>query len=540
MFKVLKNHLLPPKNLRFFIIIVLIVGIFFRFINLGQKLFDGDESITSVRSAGYTGELLDTIPKDTIITPEEIEKFRKIDEQTSLIDTLKVTALGAPQHTPLYFVLTRVWMQWFGNSAVAMRSFTAFTSLLTFPAIYWLCMELFGSLTVAWMAVALISVSPVHIIHAQVARPRTLWILMILLSSAALLRAIRLNKKQDWFIYGVTIALNLYTFLFSIFVLAAHTIYVFVTEKFHKTKTLTNYLVTTGFAVLSFTPWIAVIITNLGTAQSMTNWTNEPAHFLDLLGGWTKNLCDIFIHWHTQYEKRLFLPEERFVICLGIVILALVLYAFYFVCKNTPKKNWLFVLALTGVTALALVLPDLVFGGRRSALDRYIFPCILGIQLAVAYLLATKITISSSMLRVKAWKIVTVIVLSMGVISCTISSQTESWNGKDDFITQSSRIINQASHPVVISDGDLVFGLMPLNYRLEPHVRLILVSQPNKVVIPDKFSDVFLFSASKELLSYLQEQRKVRIKPAYKDSYLKVFLWRSSSPSTLWKIEEPN
>jgi uncharacterized membrane protein len=539
MFKALENHLLPPKNLRFFIVILLILGIVFRFVNLDQKLFEGDECITSVRAAGYTGELLNTIPKDTIITPEELERFRRIDQKTSLIDTLKVTALGAPQHTPLYFVLTRIWMQWFGNSAVAMRSFTALTSLLSFPAIYWLCMELFGSLTVAWMAVALISVSPIHIIHAQIARPRSLWILMILLSSAALLRAIRLNKKQDWVIYGVTIALNVYTFLFAIFVLVAHAIYVFVTESFGRTKTLTNYLFTTAFAILSFTPWIAVVITNLGTARRMTDWTNQPAHFLDLLGGWAKNLCDIFIGWHDQYERRLFLSEETFTIGLSILILGLVLYAFYFVCKNTPRKVWLFVLTLTGVTALALIFPDLAFGGRRSALDRYLFPCILGIQVTVAYLLATKITESSSTLRVKAWQILTVIVISLGVVSCTISSQTERWNGKDDFIIQSSRIINQTRHPVVISDDDLVYGLMPLNYRLDPHVRLILVSQPSKVVIPDGFSDMFLFSDSEELLSYLQEQREVRIKPAYQDSYLNVFLWKVSSSSTLWKIEEP-
>ena len=264
------------KKISFIILIIVILGIFFRFVNLDQKYFNGDECITSVRSGGY-GNLESLIPKDTIISPEQIERFRDINPASSSLD----------------FLLTRFWMQWFGNSATTMRFLTALTSLLALPAIYWLCMELFKLSMVAWMSVALIAVSPIHIINAQNARPRSLWILMILISSAALLRAIRLNRKQDWFIYGVTLVIHLYTFLFSIFVVIAHGIYTLVIEKFRITKTLIAYLLSTGLVILCFSPWIVVIITNLNTAQTMTNWTSKPAPFLDLLGGWTKNFCDI-------------------------------------------------------------------------------------------------------------------------------------------------------------------------------------------------------------------------------------------------------
>ncbi len=530
------DRLLPPKGLRFLILIILIIGIFFRFTNLGQKLFDGDESITSVRAAGYTvAEVINSIPKDTIIRPKEIETFRIVSRETSLLDTLKVTALGAPQHTPLYFVLTRIWMQWFGNSAVAMRSFTVFTSLLVFPAIYWLCMELFKSSTVASIAVALIAVSPIHIIHAQIARPRTLWILMILLSSAALLRTIRLNNKTTWVIYGVTLSLNLYTFLFSIFVASAHGIYVFIID-FQKNKIIKPYLFTASLVILSFAPWLNVIITHVNTAKKMTEWTNQPAAFPDLLGGWLKNLCDIFFYWHFKYEQTFLISEKPFVFYFGIAILSLIIYAFYFLWRNTPRQVWLFIFTLTGVTSLAVVLPDLIFGGRRSALDRYMFPCTLGIQVTVAYLLATKISLASSTLRVKSWQLITVLLISLGILSCTISGQTESWNGQEDFIIQSSRIINKATHPLIISDDDIVSGLMPLNYRLDPHVRLMLVTQPNQVALPEGFSDIFLFSPSQELLSFMQKKTEWQIKPIYQSSYLNIFLWKASSPMTLWKL----
>ncbi|MEG4573035.1 hypothetical protein QUA56_10115 [Microcoleus sp. N3A4] len=53
---------------------------------------------------------------------------------------------------------------------------------------------------------------------------------------------------------------------------------------------------------------------------------------------------------------------------------------------------WLFVLAVMAVTALAVVLPDVILGGIRSTKTRYLFPTYWGMQIAVAYLLATKIS----------------------------------------------------------------------------------------------------------------------------------------------------
>lgn len=530
-----EHYRLSPKSLHFLIAILLILGIFFRFVNLDRKLFWGDECITSVRAAGYK-YVYESIPRDEIITPEEIKKFQRVDRETSWFDTIEITP---PQHTPFYFLLTRVWMQWFGSSAIVMRSLTALISVLIFPAIYWLCIELFESSTVAWIAVALMTVSPVHIIQAQNARPYSLWTLTILLASAALLQAIRLNRKFNWVVYGVTLALSLYTYLLSILVLISHGIYVVAREKFRKTKILVAYLVASSLAILSFTPWLFKVVTNLGTAQRMTDWTSEPAPFIDLMKTWVRNLSDIFMSWHYEYEKKLFLSEESFVTYFGIAIVILIVYSFYFVCRRTSKKVWLFILALTGVTALAFVLPDVFLGGRRSALSRYLFPCIVGIQVTVAYLLATKISSNlSGTWRIKIWSIVTLVLISAGVLSCTISSQTDTWDGREDFTIQASRIINQTPQPLVISDGDIVYGLMPLNYRLAPHVRLLLVSQSTVSAIPDGFSDVFLFSASQELHTELEEKQKIKIKPVYQDSYLGSFVWKVSSPSTLWKLEK--
>ena len=76
----------------------------------------------------------------------------------------------------------------------------------------------------------------------------------------------------------------------------------------------------------------------------------------------------------------------------SLILVAIVGYAVYFLCSETNKQVWLFVVMVMAVTALAVVLPDVILGGIRSTKARYLFPTYLGMQIGVAYLLATKIS----------------------------------------------------------------------------------------------------------------------------------------------------
>ncbi len=120
----------------------------------------------------------------------------------------------------------RFWLQWFGDSVSARRSLSVFSSLLVFPSLYWLCWELFTSVPVGWVALALIAVSPLHILYAQEAREYSLWTFTTVLSSAVLLHAMRVQTKLSWGMYAVTVILGLYTFSFSAFMIFGHGIYV--------------------------------------------------------------------------------------------------------------------------------------------------------------------------------------------------------------------------------------------------------------------------------------------------------------------------
>ncbi|MBW4569345.1 MAG: glycosyltransferase family 39 protein [Tolypothrix carrinoi HA7290-LM1] len=493
----------PPKGLRFLVIVLLVLGVFFRFVNIDRKVYWFDETFTSLRISGYTEkEAIAQLCNGQQIGVEDLQKYQHLTPGKTLTDTLKSLAVEDPQHPPLYYVMTRFWVQWFGSSVAVTRSLTALFSVLALPCIYWLCLELFNSSLVASVAVALLAVSPFHVLYAQEAREYSLWGLTTLLSSATLLRAMRLQTKLSWGMYAVTVALGLYTFLFSGLVTVAHGVYVFAIERFRLTKKVIAYLVAPLVGFLAFTPWLVVILSQSAQINKTTGWTGEvKISRLALIKNWIVNLSYFFVDFN--YDTIRGAEGSWFKLLVAYsspFILIFVGYSIYFLCRKSPKQVWLFVLTLIGVTALPLAIPDFISGGVRSQVPRYLIPCYLGIQLAVSYLLATQIFSSCVTIgRQKLWQLVMVTLISAGVISCAIVSQTETWWYKDLnlYTPQVVAIVNQTPQPLVITSCQATWPLgdeMALSHRLDPKVRLLLVNESNVPQIPNTFSDVFFYN----------------------------------------------
>ena len=187
------------KWVRFLIRVILVMGIFFRFANLENKVYWIDEGYTSGRISGYTeSEFIQEFGCGQIKEIKSLQKYQRINAEKTVFDTVKGWALEESQLTPLYFVAARFWVKLFGDSIAVTRSLSAVFSVLALPCMYWLCLELFESSVTAWLAVAIIAVSPFQIVYAQEARPYSLFVMLILLSSAVLLRGMRLKTNSSW------------------------------------------------------------------------------------------------------------------------------------------------------------------------------------------------------------------------------------------------------------------------------------------------------------------------------------------------------
>lgn len=519
------NRLLQFNWLKIFIILTLVIGIFFRFINIDKKLYWNDEISSSLRVSGYTTlEVEQALLNQKIVDIKDLDRYQGINNEKGLIDTIKSVVMEEG-HPPLYYVILRFWAQFFGSSVKVMRSLSAVISLLAFPCIYWLCQELFKSPLVGWISIALLAVSPFFVLYAQEARSYSLWAVIILLSSTALLRSIRLKTNLSWGIYAITLVLGLYSHLFTIFTAIGQGIYVFVTERFQFTKTLISYLAVSLISFIAFSPWIFVIITtNLSIDTAPLN-EDKPLSFL--ISYWLYNTGYVFIDFFYFFvdfpQHYLNLGYGKFLIPL---LLILVIYSIYFLIRKTRQEVWSFILiTLIIIPALSVILPDLIKGGYRSIMGRYFTPCYIGILLSVAYLLAHKISsFSPNNWQKKVWKLITVVLISGGILSCSISSQSEAWWNKRAKYPdlQPIKIVNSASNPLLLTPS--VSLSLVLNHALNSKVKIMLTNSPNIPKIPDGFSNVFIIEEpSLFLKNELENKQNYKMERIYKGR--KVDLW---------------
>ncbi|MFN6480113.1 glycosyltransferase family 39 protein [Nostoc sp. DedQUE07] len=519
-----------PSWLRFLTIFLLTMGILFRFSNLDGKVFWHDEIYASLRTSGYTiNEAKQQLFNNRVIGKESFAQFQGVNPEKSLNDTIMSLAKQDPQHPPLYYIIARLWMEIFGNSVTAIRSLSACISLLVFPCVYWLCRELFNvPLSVPGVAIALMAISPIHLVYAQEAQEYILWLVTILLSSASLLRAIRLEdelaeerQKPDlfaiWSLYAVTLAISLYTFLWSAFVAVAHGIYVITAAKFQFNETVRTYLIASLVAFLAFMPWITVVIGEFFQFLISADKTTIQSELIPIFPFLLMQLSRIFFDIDLSSENSL-----GYVIALAF--LTLVAYSIYFICRATNYKVWSFIITLIVVPALPLILPNLIAGSIRASIEPYLIPSYLGIQIAVAYLLATQLYNESGARR-SFWYIIMTLVIICGLISSKVSFQAETWwnKGINYSSPQVAQIINQSNRPLLIGDalGNNYGNIFSLSYLLEPKVRFLLVNQKIPK-IPDGFTDVFLLNPSDTWGKTIEKKYKLKTDIVYSDRYYSI------------------
>ncbi|MGF1479038.1 MAG: hypothetical protein ACFB4I_06055 [Cyanophyceae cyanobacterium] len=495
---------------KFFLIALIGLGVVLRFVNLEQKFYWGDEVRTSMRVAGNTH--LGTVAElfnNRIIEVESLRPYKFPTPEKGFGDTIAALTTR-PEHPPLYFVLARLWTQfwlpWWGDSVAIIRSLSVLFGLLLLPAVYWLCRELFADPSAGLIGVAVVAISPLHLLYAQEARQYGLWTLAVALSGAALLRALRLNTRSSWSLYTATIILGLYSHLLFIFSIVGHGIYIGLTQRGKGLAYGRSLFV----AAAAFMPWLIVILNNLNHVGNMAAEVQKATDLAYLSDRWFRNINQAVFNANLGSAN--------------LIVVLLTGYVLWFLYRTAPKRTSLLILTWVGVTALALMLPDLILGGTRSTRVRYVIPCYLGIQMAAIYWIqAQPPWVKTRWQKLSRGLIILFLVLS--AIASTIAAQSElTWNkhySKSKYYREAAQAINQSERPLVISDA-FVNDILTTSYRLAPHVHLKLVTRPD-ADIPDGFSQIFLFSPSEALKQSYQAHYQLELAAEYKREHK---LWR--------------
>lgn len=557
---------LSPLWLRWLVIFLLVVGVVFRFVNLNHKVYWHDEVYTSLRASGYTSqEIGQSIFQNQVFTAKDLLRFQQIKPGSTPAATVRSLAVEDPQHPPLYFLLDRVWVQilgtpiaaLFGSLLTAPRLLAALISLLSLPLMYALAWELFASQAAALLATAFLALSPFDILFAQVARQYSLLTLAVIASHYLLLRAMRLSHGQTirsrhvlkrppliwqhWGLYGLAVTIGLYTHPFFALTLVGHGVYGVLDAIADEQRTsikqrLMGFGLSLTAATVLYAPWLVVMVSGFQRALDTTNWASLTPGFTYLVKLWTLSFTALFLDLDFGFDN-------PWTFALRVPIVVLLGLAFYTLIRRGDRSVWLFVLTATVVPFLVLALPDLVQGSRRSAVSRYLIACYPGVQLAIAYFIATKLapkphylnriplrSTAASRFRVQFtpltltfinrwfWRVVLLSLLTASVISCTVSAASDTWwhNVPSYFNAAVVRQINAMPSPIVLSDQGDDFtnlgDLISLSYRLNPTVRMLLLQDANWVTTAAfqdqiKGATVVAFRPSKPLRESLERSR---------------------------------
>ena len=466
------------KWIRALIILTLCLGAFFRVFHVDHKVYWEDETLTLSRVSGYNQadrqELLGG--SDQLLTIGELQSYQKLSPERDFSDTM-IALYEHPEHSPLYFVATRLGMEWFDNSKSIARYLSVFFSCLTLPLAYWLGLELFRSHRIAGMFTALLSISPLHVLYAQEARTYSLWGLMVIVSGIALLRAIRLGTRWSWLTYAVTISIGLYSALLSGLVFISYGIFVLISHKFRLTRNIVNCAIASAIGGITFLPWLLIFTSRV---SGPPEWSLVSLPLSSFVRQIINNLVYVFGDFWFFFS---YYPQSPFNLGYGKIIIPLVivliLWAYYQVLTLASVKERWFILALTGSTSIVFLLVDIKNGSYLSTMSRYLIPSYMGVQLAVAFALARLIekNINSGLKR-RFWKGVTVGVVTLGVVSCAVSSQSQTWWNKRTTSYDTLRIaqiIQESDNPLIFVQPR--YFLLSLSHYLDSDLSVQLTQR---------------------------------------------------------------
>ncbi|MGF1515127.1 MAG: glycosyltransferase family 39 protein [Elainellaceae cyanobacterium] len=511
--------------------VLLALGVFFRVAHLDRKLYWHDEVYTSVRTLGYTGDEIEaSLFTGELTDRQDWLRYQRLDPERGWGDTLYALTTH-PEHPPLYYLLLRGWMGLFGDAIAVTRSLSVVFSLMSFPALYWLCRELFPQRV--WpVALALWAVSPVHVLYAQEARPYSLWTLITLMTTALLLRAVRTGNRMIWVAYGVALAVSAYTSLFAAMVWLSHGLYLLVQgvlpqgqASYQQTTrdaaedppqpplvrgvpqgggaptrwkplrwlSFHNWLLATGVAGLLFSPWLGVVLVNRDRFQEKTSWVNFETAFLTLAKLWGLHISSVFID--------LGLPlEHPYTYIAPALVVPLLGWAVWVLCRKTPRPVWLLLVLLLLLPPAMLILPDVTTGGQRSLNTRYFFPSLSTAVIVVAYLVTHLWQGASRRLAAG----VTVLLFTAGVVSCSLSASANTWwnKGISYHNVRTAAVLNQLDRPIVVSawSNNLLGNLISMAYYVNDEVQFQIFANTPLPPFPDDGRDRILFELNSRLI----------------------------------------
>ncbi|MFZ4711582.1 MAG: glycosyltransferase family 39 protein, partial [Zwartia sp.] len=529
----------------------MLLGVVLRLYGLEQKIVWHDEVATRVLAAGATmAAQMQGLYHAQVLTVGQVLQYQQVQQGPSVLALIADLAQHDPQHPPLYYVLAKVWVDFWGDSVYALRTLSVLFSGLGLLAMYWFVCELAASRRAALIAMLLMGVSPLFILYGQEAREYALWTLTLLLSSAALLRALRVSRtvptlldqnkldlvasrkdhvgesvrsvtvwalsdvQRAWMLYGCSLLVAVYTSLSTLSLILVQVLYVAIVTRLQWSRTLHGFIVSLSAVGLLCLPWALNLLRNFEAFSASMAWSSvivipRTAVLRILSLNVTRNVFDF---WPEVVQDQ-WLPIAASAACVTAIVAACV-----WVFRRTRRESRLYLLFLLVLPTSMLLLPDLLFGGIRSSNARYLMPVWLAVVAVLAIALDQALTLAARALERERSRGGQGVFLSrqgvVGILLCLAvlclvalpmatnilhAQQQAPWTKSLSVsLPEVAQIINQSVDPLIVGNQERHHpgNLFALANLLKPETKLQLVpiALESSWKLPEHKGAVYLYS----------------------------------------------
>lgn len=404
-------------RLRLVFAAAIVLGVFFRLYHADLKLYSPEEIATSLFAAGHTNGDITALLRDGVL--HRISDIRTLllpGPDASAAATWRAIALEHPQHPPLYFELM-IEPSKLAGDAVFLRRLPAIAfGIFAIAAAAWFARRLGGDTATGWCMAALVASSPFHVAYAQENREYSLYTLLICLSCGLLVAALQDGKRVGYALYGLSVALGMWTFTAFAIVIAAHACYVAVPWRGIAARRRLWAGVSLALGTATFVPWLVILITRAGVAVEDMGWEAATLPATLYVGKWLFNAGSMF--FDLDYLSLAFVP-------VALIALAIAAYACGAFARTVPARVWALPALLGALTLLVTLIPDLVRHEERALQARYLTTLWLAIELATAGGLCA--LASAAVKRSVLWQTALAGVLLAGLVSDAVAAQARTW-----------------------------------------------------------------------------------------------------------------
>ena len=520
------------------------LGVLLRLYGLSEKIVWHDEVATRVLAAGATlGAQMQGLYSGQVLTAAQVLQYQQVQQFSPVFELIMDLARHDPQHPPLYYVLAKVWVDLWGDSVFALRTLSVVFSALGLLAMYWLMRELTASRRAAALALLFISMSPLFILYGQEAREYALWSLALLLSSAALLRALRLSRSpgssayRAWLLYGGCTLIAVYTSLTSLSLILVQILYVAAITRLRWTRGLQGFIASQCAIGLLFLPWALNLLRNFEAFSASMAWSSvivipRTAVLRILSLNVTRNVFDF---WPEVVQDQ-WLPIACSAVCTTAIVVAAM-----WVFRRTQRETRLYLLLLLVLPTAMLLVPDLLFGGIRSSNARYLMPVWLGViavlALALDQAFAHLESVSASerfytgrgVLKALVWLgVLCVVALAMATNILHARQQAPWTKSLSISLPEVASIVNQSAHPLIVGNQERHHpgNLFALANLLKPEAKMqfVPIAQESTWTLPAHQGAVYLYSPTDQFRHALEKNNQVKTRLVAEDLFLQLWI----------------